>query len=269
MTTASASQSSAPVKSAASPPADEVIGAQPASGPASASSPNAPAMPLGAERASDRFAAASSVPQPTVTVGCIKVTSSTAAVVEVCGQEPDPAWIKYANLGTAATALIVSAIAVLVAHRTVQFMRYQGRQARADSVRDEYWLRTVVSPTSIQPFQAFIAELRSTLPGSTPPSVPQTDEELRAFAAAAVSKFNDFSMQFKSLSLIDLQLSASVERELEAIEDVFSVYVTALGKYISGGQPAPDRTDTVGKLTDGMLKLFKLIQDHQVHSGEK
>lgn len=148
-------------------------------------------------------------------------------------------------------------------------MRYQGRQARADSVRDEYWLRTVVSPTSIQPFQAFIAELRTTLPGLTPPLVAPTEVELKAFAAGAVSKFNDFSMQFKSLSLIDQQLSASVESELEAIEDVFSDYVTGLGSHISGGQTVPDRTDAVAKLTDGMLKLFKLIQDHQVHSGDK
>lgn len=263
----SASQASVPAKSAASSPAGNVIGAQPASGPASASSATAPAIPLSTERASERLVAAFSAAQPSVTVGCIKVTTSTTAVVEVCGQEPDPAWIKYANLGTAATALIVSAIAVFVAHRTVQFMRYQGRQARADSVRDEYWLRTVVSPTSIQPFQAFIAELRTTLPGSTPPLVAPTEAELKAFAAVAVSKFNVFSMQFKSLSLIDQQLSASVESELEAIEDAFSGYVTALGSYISGGQPAPDRTDAVAKLTDGMLKLFKLIQDHQVHSG--
>ena len=263
MTTTLVSQASAPAKSAASSPAGKVIGAQSASGPASASSATAPTIP------SERLVAASSASQPSVTVGCIKVTTSTTAVVEVCGQEPDPTWIKYANLGTAATALIVSAIAVLVAHRTVEFMRYQGRQARADSVRDEYWLRTVVSPTSIQPFQAFIAELRTTLPGSTPPLVAPTEVELKAFVAVAVGKFNDFSMQFKSLSLIDQQLSASVESELEAIEDVFSGYVTALGSNISGGQPAPDRTDAVAKQTDGMLKLFGLIQDHQVHSGDK
>jgi hypothetical protein len=269
VTTTSASQASAPVKSAASGAAGNVIGAQPVSGSASASSATTPAITPGAERASERLGAASSALQPSVTVGCIKVTTSTTAVVEVCGQEPDPAWIKYANLGTAATALIVSAIAVLVAHRTVEFMRYQGRQARSDSVRDEYWLRTVVSPTSIQPFQAFIAELRTTLPGSTPPLVAPTEVELKAFAAGAVSKFNNFSMQFKSLSLIDQHLSASVESELEALEDVFSGYVTALGSHISAGQTAPDRTDTVAKLTDGMLKLFKLIQDHQVHSDNK
>lgn len=268
MTATSASQASAPARGAASSPVETGIGAKLASGQASASSAIAPAVPLGAERASERLVAAASASQPSGTVGCIKVTTSSTAVVEVCGQEPDAAWIKYANLGTAAIALIVSAIAVVVAQRTVEFMRYQGRQARADSVRDEYWLRTVVSPTSIQPFQAFIAELRTTLPGSTMPLVAPTEGELKAFAAAAVSKFNDFSMQFKSLSLIDQQLSASVESELEAIEDVFAVYVAALGSYISGGQPAPDRTDAVAKLTDGMLKLFKLIQDHQVHRGE-
>jgi hypothetical protein len=269
VTTTSASQASASAKIAASSPAGTVIGAQPASGPASAFSATAPAIPLSAERAAERLAAASSAPQSLVTVGCIKVTTSTTAVVEVCGQESDPAWIKYANLGTAATALIVSVIAVFVAYRTVEFMRYQGRQARTDSVRDEYWLRTVVSPTSIQPFQAFIAELRTTLPGSTPPLVAPTEGELKTFAAVVVSKFNDFSMQFKSLSLIDKQLSASVESELQEIEDVFSGYVAALGNYISAGQPAPDRTDAVAKLTDGMVKLFKLIQDHQVHGGDK
>ena len=269
MTTSSAPQSGARANNAASTPAGEATGAHQASGRNSASSAAMPGIPLGVERASESLVGVPSASQPSVTVGCIKVATSTAAVVEVCGQEPDPAWIKYANLGTAATALIVSAIAVLVAYRTVEFMRHQGRQARTDSVRDEYWLRTVVSPTSIQPFQVFIAELRITLPGTTPPLVAPAEVELRAFAAVAVSKFNDFSMQFKSLRLIDQQLSASVERELEAIEDVFSVYLTALGKHISEGQPAPDRTETVAKLTDGMLKLFKLIQDHQVNNGDK
>lgn len=267
MTTTSASQERGPAKSAPSSPTGKVIGAQSVAGPASASGATAATIPPGAERASERLVAASSASQPSSTIGCIKVTTSTAAVVEVCGQEPDPAWIKYANLGTAATALIVSAIAVFVAHRTVQFMRYQGRQARSDSVRDEFWLRTVVSPTSIQPFQAFIAQLRTTLPGSTPPFEAPTEVELKTFAAIAVGKFNDFSMQFKSLSLIDQKLSASVESELEAIEDVFSGYVTDLGSYISGSQAGPDRTSAVTKLTDGMLKLFKLIQDHQVQSG--
>jgi len=266
VTTTSAQQANAPERGAASSPPGEAVGAQPPSGQGSASSA---AVALEVDRASERHVVASSASQPPVAVGCIRVTTNTAAVLEVCGQEPDPAWIKYANLGTAATALVVSMIAVLVARRTVEFMRYQGQQARADSVRDDYWLRTVVSPTSIQPFQAFIAELRIALPGSTSPWVAPTEVELKAFAAVTVSKFNSFSMQFKSLSLIDQQLSAAVERELEAIEDGFSDYVTALGNYISVGQQAPDRTDAVAKLTDGMLKLFKLIQDHQVHSGDK
>ena len=132
----------------------------------------------------------------------------------------------------------------------------------------QFWAGTMPPSGSVFGWrQHFIAELRTSLPGATPPLVAPSDAELRAFATKATNKFNEFSMQFKSLSLIDQELSASVEQRLEVVEDVLTTYVAALGASISVGRPVPDRSDAVSALTDSMLRLFKQIQDHQVQNG--
>ena len=229
-----------------------------------------PSILLGADVASAPFVIPSSASQPPlVAPGCFKVTAGRSASIEVCGPEPDPAWMKYANIGTAVLALVVSAIAVVVAHKTFAFMRRQDRQARTDSVRDEYWLRTVVSPTCIEPFQAFVGALRAELPGAAAPSVPPSVAELQAFYKSATLKFNDFSLKFRTLALIDLNLSAAVEVALQDLEDHFARYMSDLTSHVQGATPTPPvRSEMVARLTDGMLGVFKLVQDHQVRSGD-
>ena len=199
-----------------------------------------------------------------VTPGCFKVTTATHTSIEVCGPESDPAWMKYANVASAAGTLAVGVAAALVAYWTFNFMRTQGQQARADSVRDEYWLRTVVSPTSIEPFQSFIAGLRRDLPGVAPPLTVPTEAELNVVFAKTVDSFNDFSLKFKSLALIDDKLNGQVEIALQGIEEDFTEYVGSLRLHLISGSPPPNRSDAVADLTNGMVALFKLIQAHQV-----
>ncbi|MBI5271520.1 MAG: hypothetical protein HY856_17775 [Burkholderiales bacterium] len=172
--------------------------------------------------------------------------------------------MKYANVASALGTLLVGFAAALVAYWTFRYMRAQGTQARADSVRDEYWLRTVVSPTSIEPFQAFISELRRDLLtfDTSSPTVQAADVE--ALFARATDRFNDFSLKFKSLALIDDALSAEVEGQLQNIEDSFTTYIGSLRLHLTTGSTAPSRSDIIAALTDGMVDLFKLIQMHQV-----
>jgi hypothetical protein len=199
---------------------------------------------------------------PEAKPGCLQVKSRDALTVEVCNPEPDPAWLSHANVATAILALVVSCVAVYVAHRTLHFARVQDQRNRSSSVRDEFWLRTVISPSSIEPFQKYMNELRAGLPGADPD--PPSAQELQKFFAATATALNAFAIKFSALALISDSLPEGVRDELEGMEDAIAEYVAALTAFAStGAGSAPSRTDLQNRLTEGMIRLFRRIQEDQ------
>lgn len=183
--------------------------------------------------------------------------------MEVCGPESDPMWLKLMSAGPSALSLVVSIAALIVAVRTYTYTSTKDQKARAQSIQDDFWLRTVVSPASIEPFLKFIGDLRAALPHASA-TTPLTPNDLTVYWGGAQRKFNEFSMSFQSLALIDLALQKSVEQALLDLEDGLSDYVAALGKFVDGTVTvAPNRADAAASLTRGMLRVFQLVQDHQ------
>lgn len=197
-----------------------------------------------------------------LSAGCAEAKSGHALTLKLCSPEPDAAWLAYVNVGTAVLALLVSCAAAYVAHRTLHFARAQDQRNRSASVRDEFWLRTVISPSSIEPFQAYMNELRATLPSveTNPPSA----EDLKQFFAKTASSLNDFAIKFSALALISESLHEAIREELEGIEDAIANYVQAMTSYVPGGNAqAPSRAELQTTLTAGMVRLFKRIQEDQ------
>jgi len=226
-----------------------------------------PSAPVTLNRASTSTARALDSQYEEIAAGCFKVRAGAVLAVEVCGPEQDPAWLKYANLATSGGALFASILAVLVARQALAFSRSQDQRARSRSVREDYWLRTVVSPTSIEPFQEFVSELRSSLPGlQSFGQLPPADK--KAVYTRTAESFTKFSFQFQSLRLIDSALANEVASELELIEDGVMMYLGELQRVdATGTGQTPDLVLALSNLSDGMLRLFQLIQDYQVREA--
>jgi hypothetical protein len=171
------------------------------------------------------------------------------------------------TVAPSALSLIVSGVALWVAWRTYAYNARKDARARTQSIQDDFWLRKVVSPISIEPFLKFVTEVRATLPTADTPSA-MAPSTLTAYWSVNQTRLNEFSLAFQSLELVDPALHRSVEEALLAFDDSLAAYVGALGQFLNGSATEPPNREDAGRvLTETMLKIFGLIQVHQRSLG--
>ena len=166
-------------------------------------------------------------------------------------------WSKF---GPTMPSVLLSLVAIAVSVRTFFYNQSKDQRAREQSIRDDFWLRKVVSPLSIEPFLKFAQGLPRELPGMP----GSTDEKVEEFWTAQVAKVGDFEVAFRALRLIEVALGDAVATELEKFEDVLAAYCGELRAHIKDPTlSAPDATAAGHALITTTLDLLKLIQSQQ------
>lgn len=178
----------------------------------------------------------------------------------VCQAPPDP-WLD--KLLPAVPSLVISIVAIVLSLRTQSYTRTKDLGARAQSIQDDFWIRKVVAPTSIEPFLKYINELPSNLPVTG----QSTDLQVQAYWIAQVEKMAQFSVAFHTLALVDATLDQVVAENLGKFEDVLATYCGELRQHISTGSPAPDRNAAVVSAAALGLEILRPIQRHQARLG--
>lgn len=187
---------------------------------------------------------------------CTVIQPSTGLSVAICQAPPETLLSKGI---TALPAVVLSGIALALSLRTYFYNQKKDRTARKQSIQDDFWLRKVVSPVSIEPFLAFIGKLCSALPAA---AVAVGDVEL--FWTEQLSEIARFEVAFQTLSLIDKDLLSSVLIRLEYIDDKLAVYVGQLLAHLQdASKPVPDREEATRYMLASSMDLLRLIQTHQ------
>lgn len=203
------------------------------------------------------------VAEPTLVLpdGCSLVRPTSTFAIAICQPEPEPLTSKLVT-GLPATAISVLALGLSL--WTLMYNRRKDERARRQSIEDDFWLRKVVSPLSIEPFLKHVHELAAALPGAK----GSTKQSVSDFWSDQAAKFGAFTVAFRTLALIDPELDRKVALGVEEIEDELAKYCGELGQHVEGAVPtAPDRDEASQRLVALTIAVFQLIKEHQSTVG--
>lgn len=175
--------------------------------------------------------------------------------VIVCQPPHDGFWEK---LGPSLPALSISLLALGMSVCSFFYVRSKDSRARQQSIVDDYWLRKIVSPMTIEPFLKLATELALKLPTEA-----MTGDEIHAFWMDQVRRTRELSVAFMALALIDEQLSSEIEAMLLDFEDNIAQYCGNLRGYVESGTAKPDRELATSGILSISIDIFTRIKKHQ------
>lgn len=192
----------------------------------------------------------------------ISLDGSTAAVV-LCRPEEDGFWEK---LYKDSPSLILSFVAIVLSIFALYFSNKQQKRGIVQSIKDDYWLRTLVSPVCIAPLIELRQEILSNFPDGT---IGKAD--LQKFSALASIKLSHMQDALDNLSIVDASLVGLTRDKLTDLEDVVGDYVALLGQHINdpGAVPAPDAATYRTRISSKFFEVLKPIQEHQLNQGSQ
>lgn len=218
----------------------------------SASSSTNPDLNLGATKTSSGYV----LPE-----NCALVKSEEGVVaIVICSPQPEGFWPKLApNVPSIAIALV----AMYLSAKSIAYTRSKDDRARQQSIQDDFWLRKVISPVSIEPFVTFMTKLLAELP--EPGITPVT--EGKKFCEDKLRELRSLMSAFETIRLIDDKLLKDILPRLENVEDQLAVYFGELTRYWDAGEDAPSRPALVENLTASLTNVLGPIKEHQANVG--
>lgn len=175
--------------------------------------------------------------------------------IALCEPPAQTAWEKFFT-----PALALSLIAIVLSIISLRYTKSKDLNARQQSIYDDFWLRKIVSPLSIEPFFKYGTDLA----GSLPIASSATIEQVQNYWLEQQKKISGFYSAFNSLLLIEGNLATQVEKKLEQFEDCLATHIGDLQQHLKNpDHPTPSNVATIGELNGYMFDIFKLIQTQQ------
>lgn len=166
------------------------------------------------------------------------------------------------KLSMIAPSLIVSLLALTLSGFSLYYTLKKDRRARLQSVQDDFWLRKIVSPVSIEPFFKLSSEIINTLPDSD-----CSLDVINAWHRNHHTALLKLKPEFQALDLLSTRLFIAVDLELEKFEDLLAEYMKEIFEHVKNGKAQPLKTDTTAKLANVRHHLLHLILTHQIDLG--
>lgn len=158
-----------------------------------------------------------------------------------------------------------SLVAIVLSVWSLRYTKGKDARARQQSIQDDYWLRKVVSPVSIEPFLKFGTELLSKLPDAQ-----DGPDAAAAFGKQRLSELRTLGASFIPLRLLSEDVHTSVETAMDDFEDRLATYMGELDAYFKGQrQDPPSRPEAVTDMSSKLLAVLEPIRQHQAALGYK
>lgn len=199
---------------------------------------------------------------------CIFAKESFGTNWILCRPEPPPTLEKYLPLLPGGISVVIALVALYFSSRTLFYNINKDDRARKQSIQDDFWLRKVVSPSTIEPFFLYTNGLREKLPSYKDRS-NSAQQAVKKFSKENSKKLNSLSLAFGSLGLIDPELARDISKDFEKFEDNISTYIENLGFYLENKIPeAPDHVEVIDNAQSLMQEILLKIQLHQTKLGQ-
>lgn len=188
--------------------------------------------------------------------GCTTVGAGTGQQVVVCQPSQDT-WVD--KLIPSLPALVVAIAALVLSLRTFRYNREKDERARRTSIVDDFWLRKVVSPVSIEPFLKETTDLCTGLPDASTPVA-----DITTFWIAQTATSAKLTVAFMAFTLVDQSLSDEATSRLEEIDEIVATYCGLLQVAIHAGTKAPDRDQAIQEIQRICMSVYAAIKAQQV-----
>lgn len=190
-----------------------------------------------------------------------RASSTSTTPVVICQSQPEPFWNK---IFTEAPSVLFGFAALIISIASFFYKRDNDKRSRAQSIHDDYWIRKIISPISVEPFLKYTTELSASLPNRK-----NTPTQVQDYWREQVLKIGEYSLSFRVLNFVDQQLAINAAHQLEQFEDCIAEYCGKLGQHLEGNlRPPPNRDECARKLIETTIEILKLIQQHQASVGE-
>lgn len=194
--------------------------------------------------------------------GAIQLAANQSVVI--CKPTPESMTDKFL---VAAPSVGMSMVALLLSGWALLYNVRKDSLLRDLSIKDDYWLRKIVSPASIEPFVLLSSLIIAELPDAQPDAV--TGVNVKDWYDQHHTSLIRLKPGFKTLELLDGGLHLKVEEQLQDFEDELATYVGSVRLHQNVGSQAPVRAATVAKLSGIRVALLRQIQVHQTSLGKK
>jgi hypothetical protein len=132
-------------------------------------------------------------------------------------------------------------------------------RSREQSIQDEFWLRKVLFPTSIEPAMGFVTEVIGKLPAPT-----ATQGERLAYFGQFQDEHRTHARKLMLVGTIWPNVFSTLESAFEEIEDAVAEYCQLPD---SPQGHATARTNATVALTSALSTIYAGIRDHQKSIG--
>ncbi|NIE67428.1 hypothetical protein [Burkholderia sp. Ax-1719] len=133
-------------------------------------------------------------------------------------------------------------------------------RSREQSIQDEFWLRKVLFPTSIEPAMTFATEVMGELPAAT-----TTSAERLTYFGSFQEKHRAQMRKLMLVAPIWPNVFSMLEEAFELIEDAVAGYCNLPD---SPQGHALERTTTTDALSSALSQIYVGIRDHQKSIGK-
>lgn len=189
---------------------------------------------------------------------CFTFSPLQGTPIVVCRPESD-GWI--AKVSTIAPTVAVSIVALVISLRALRYTQSKDQRARNQSVKDDYWLRKVASPASVEPFVAFSSDLMMKLPPVAGSALTADAESL--LMDEQLGRVRSFSVLFNSLKVVSFDLVEEVRNHIGSFEDILVTYKFERENFLKSGGEEPSRLEAIEELSKVQHDVLSAIQRHQ------
>jgi hypothetical protein len=158
-------------------------------------------------------------------------------------------------------SLAVSVFAIGLTLWNLLYTQNKDRRAREISVRDDFWIRKVISPATIEPMMGYTNTLQNRFPSH--PSATSPEDTLEIWLKE-VGEFEALRHAFVMLQMLDEHLWEYIDKEFDQASDLIAEYFGELVASIQSPEHLPPNLlETKAKMQTISNRIFKRILEYQ------
>lgn len=160
--------------------------------------------------------------------------------------------------------LVTSIIALIVSLGGHFYNWHKDNQSRLRSINDDFWIRKIVSPVTIEPLIKDILEVIANLPEDCGITKFPTDC-YKEFTEKYHPKIQQLLIPLQALKLLDNSIYSKSNNALTEIEDIILDYCgnNSMQLKDSQGNPANSKTSTKDRVIEKMIDILTTLKSYQ------
>lgn len=165
-----------------------------------------------------------------------------------------------------APSIVLSLVAIGISIASFFYNKRRDERSRRQSIQDDFWIRKIISPISVEPFLKYSTQLSAGLPTAH----GSTHEMVREFWTNSSAKITEYTLTFSVFGFLDRDLDAALQGELEKFDECLAVYCGKLMQHLSGdSMRAPNRDQSARTLMETTFQMLKLVRLSQASMGAR